>query len=85
MPAPETTPTDPRPDLAPTPSTGGITPNQQPAADPDPQASGNPETVTQADLASSNGAGIRGNYGDASQTNGLEGGQEPTDTELTGS
>ena len=32
------------------------------------------------------GAGIRGDYGDASQTNGLEGGpDEQSDTELTGS
>ncbi len=84
MPTPENTPTDPRPDFAPTPSTGGTTPNQQLATDPDPQTSGNPETVTQADLATSDGAGIRGNYGEASQTNGLEGGQQ-TDTELAGS
>ena len=44
--------------------------------DGDQQASGNPETATQADLASSDGAGIRGDYGDAEQTNGLEGGEE---------
>jgi hypothetical protein len=31
------------------------------------------------------GAGIRGEYGNASQTNALEGGPEKTDTELTGS
>ena len=33
------------------------------------------------------GAGIRGDYGNASQTNGLEGGPDKpqTDTELTGS
>ena len=31
------------------------------------------------------GSGIRGDYGDASQTNGLEGGPDETDTELTGS
>jgi hypothetical protein len=36
--------------------------------------------VTQEDLASSDGAGIRGDYGDASQTTGLEGGEQtPTD------
>jgi len=71
-------------------STAGIITNQAP--DPDQNASGNPETVTQADLAGSDGAGIRGDYGDASQTTGLEGGdQQPadtegaTDTELTGS
>ncbi|MGI4866898.1 MAG: hypothetical protein ACRYFZ_23470 [Janthinobacterium lividum] len=60
------------------PSTGGAITN--PDADQDPNASGNPETVTQSDLASSDGAGIRGDYGDASQTTGLEGGeQSPTD------
>ena len=58
------------------PSTAGPVTNQSPAADPDPNASGNPETVTQADLASSDGAGIRGGYGDASQENGLEGGPD---------
>ncbi len=56
-----------------TPSTAG--PITNPDADADQNASGNPETVTQADLASSDGAGIRGDYGDASQTNGLEGGE----------
>ena len=55
-------------------STGGPVTNQD--ADPDPNASGNPETVTQADLASSDGAGIRGDYGDAEQTTGLEGGEQ---------
>ncbi len=71
-------------------STAGAITNQ--ALDPDQNASGNPETVTQADLAGNDGAGIRGDYGDASQTTGLEGGdQQPadtqgaTDTELTGS
>ena len=60
------------------PSTAGPITNQE--ADPDPNASGNPETVTQEDLASSDGAGIRGDYGDASQTTGLEGGEQtPTD------
>ncbi|MDO7888114.1 hypothetical protein [Hymenobacter cheonanensis] len=57
-----------------TPSTAG--PITNPDADPDPNASGNPETVTQEDLAKSDGAGIRGDYGDAEQTNGLEGGDE---------
>ena len=61
------------------PSTGGAITN--PDADPDPNASGNPETATQSDLASSDGAGIRGDYGDASQTTGLEGGeQQPADS-----
>jgi len=60
------------------PSTGG--PITNPDADQDPNASGNPETVTQADLATSDGAGIRGDYGDAEQTTGLEGGEQtPTD------
>jgi hypothetical protein len=61
------------------PSTGGPITNQD--ADLDPNASGNPETVTQSDLSDSDGAGIRGDYGDASQTTGLEGGEQtPTDT-----
>jgi len=60
------------------PSTGEPITNQD--ADPDPNASGNPETVTQSDLAGSDGAGIRGDYGDSDQTTGLEGGeQSPTD------
>ena len=56
------------------PSTGGPITNQD--ADRDPNDSGNPETVTQTDLANSDGAGIRGDYGDADQTTGLEGGEE---------
>ena len=52
------------------PSTGGSITNR------DPNDSGNPETVSQTDLATSDGAGIRGDYGDASQTTGLEGGEE---------
>ena len=92
---PETNPTDPRPaghdtDQA---STGGATPD--PGTDPNQNAPGNPEAGTAADGAipestqehMGDGAGIRGDYGDASQTNGLEGGPAtpPTDTELTGS
>lgn len=51
-------------------STGGRIPGQN---DPDPQAGGNPEaTSTQENLG--DGSGIRGGYGDAGQTNGLEGG-----------
>ena len=57
-------------------STGGAIPDQA-----DPQASGNPEVTrpratqsTQSNMG--DGAGIRGDYGDASQTNGLEGGPE---------
>ena len=53
-------------------STAGLIPDQ---GDPDPKASGNPEsTITQSSMG--NGAGIRGNYGDASQTNGMEGGPD---------
>ncbi len=60
------------------PSTAGPATNQDAAtADPDQNASGNPETATQEDLADSDGAGIRGGYGDASQENGLEGGETP--------
>ena len=90
MPSPEQNPTDPRPDQA---STGGQATPQN--ADRDQNARGNPEAGTAADGAlpestqehMGDGAGIRGDYGDASQTNGLEGGPEqpPTDTELTGS
>ncbi|AMJ66595.1 hypothetical protein [Hymenobacter sp. PAMC 26628] len=90
MPAPENNPTDPRPDTA---TTGGATTNQ--GTDQDQNASGNPEAGTAQDGAipsstqenMGDGAGIRGDYGDASQTNGLEGGpdQPKTDTELTGS
>ena len=90
MPKPEQNPTDPRPDQA---STGGQVPGQN--ADPDQNASGTPEagpdqtsampTSTQQNMG--DGAGIRGDYGNASQTNGLEGGPDETatDTELTGS
>ena len=99
MPTPEQNPTDPRPDHASTDqaSTGGETTPQ--GTDRDPDASGNPEAGTAADGATpststqqnmGDGAGIRGDYGNASQTNGLEGGpdstdQPATDTELTGS
>ena len=90
MPSPEPTPTDPRPDQA---STGGETPDQ--GANRNQNARGNPETgtapnstppeSTQQDMG--DGAGIRGDYGNTDQTNGLEGGPDApqTDTELTGS
>ncbi len=88
--SPEQTPTDPRPDQA---STGGKTTPQ--GTDRDQNASGNPEAGTAADGAipestqenMGDGAGIRGDYGNASQTNGMEGGTDlpKTDTELTGS
>jgi hypothetical protein len=93
MPKSEQNPTDPRPDQA---STGGQTTSQ--GTDRDQNTSGNPEAGTAADGAiptstqenMGDGAGIRGDYGDASQTNGLEGGPNTpdhplTDTELTGS
>ncbi|HEX8503816.1 MAG TPA: hypothetical protein VF630_00495 [Hymenobacter sp.] len=95
MPSPEQNPTNPRPagydrNEA---STGGLTTDQH--ADQDQNASGNPEAGTVADGAMpestqenmGDGAGIRGEYGNASQTNGMEGGDEApeTDTELTGS
>jgi hypothetical protein len=63
------------------PSTAGPITNQEAESDGDQYASGNPETVTQSDLASSDGAGIRGDYGDSEQTTGLEGGEQtPADT-----
>ena len=77
MVTPNITPDSARPtpiEEAKQPSTGG--PITNPGADGDQYASGNPETATQEDLASSDGAGIRGDYGDAEQTNGLEGGTE---------
>lgn len=91
MPDPQETPTDPRPDQA---TTGNATPDTQtdrPEEQSPDQAATN--TTTSAPIPSStqqhmgDGAGIRGDYGNASQTNGLEGGpDEPqTDTELTGS
>ena len=58
------------------PSTAGPITNQTAESDGDQYASGNPETVTQSDLASSDGAGIRGDYGDSDQTTGLEGGEQ---------
>ena len=84
MPTPEPNPTDPRPDQAPTPA---ATPDQNVPATPktSPAKDGTIPTSTQENMG--DGAGIRGDYGDASQTNGLEGGsdQDLTDTELTGS
>ena len=51
----------------------------------DVQASGLTPSSTQQNMG--DGTGIRGDYGDANQTNGLEGGPDrpQTDTELTGS
>ena len=92
MSSPDKTPTSANTDQA---STGGHTTNQNETADRDQNASGNPEAGTASDGAipestqehMGDGAGIRGNYGDASQTNGMEGGpdKDKTDTELTGS
>lgn len=92
MPDPQSTPTDPRPDQATTGNAAPDTqtdrpeeqsPDQAPANQPD-KAAGAIPSSTQENMG--DGAGIRGDYGDASQTNGLEGGPaEPqTDTELTG-
>lgn len=84
MPTPEPNLTDPRPDQATTPAP---TPDQNVPATPktNPAKDGTIPTSTQENMG--DGAGIRGDYGDASQTNGLEGGPDQvlTDTELTGS
>ena len=69
-----TQPAPHQPASDPQPSTAGPATNQNPDADPDPNASGNPETAISDELG--DGAGIRGGYGDASQENGLEGGPE---------
>ncbi|HEX8424772.1 hypothetical protein [Hymenobacter sp.] len=53
-------------------STAGRIPGQD---DPDLKASGNPEaTSTQENMG--DGSGIRGEYGNAGQTNGMEGGPD---------
>ena len=66
MPTPEPNPTDPRPDQAPTSDQNvPATPKASPAKD------GTIPTSTQENMG--DGTGIRGDYGDASQTNGLEG------------
>lgn len=99
MPTPEQNPTDPRPDQAistPDPrsesdATVSPTPNLDTDTDANTASSGNAATSTQQNMG--DGSGIRGDYGDASQTNGLEGGPDAvdqpdkplTDTELTGS
>ena len=92
MASPEQNPTDHHPDRA-SSSTGGETTPQ--VTDRDQNASGNPEAGTAADGAipestqenMGDGAGIRGEYGNSSQTNGMEGGPDSpeTNTELTGS
>ena len=84
MPTPEPNPTDPRPDQAPTPAASPDQ-NASNSAENSPAKDGTIPTSTQENMG--DGAGIRGDYGNASQTNGLEGGPEQplTDTELTGS
>ncbi|MBO2010777.1 hypothetical protein [Hymenobacter negativus] len=97
MPTPEQNPTDPRPDMA---NSAASTPSQEsendatvnatPDTAPDEQASTGTTIPSSTQQNMGDGAGIRGDYGDASQTNGLEGGpdtpdQPLTDTELTGS
>lgn len=96
MPTPEQTPTDPRPDQANDASTPSqeseneATVNATPDTAPDEQPSTGTTIPSSTQQNMGDGAGIRGDYGDASQTNGLEGGpdtpdQPQTDTELTGS
>ena len=84
MPNPEPNATDPRPDQAPTPAASPDQDASSPSA-PSPAKDGATPSSTQENMG--DGAGIRGDYGNASQTNGLEGGpdQAMTDTELTGS
>ena len=75
------TPTDPR--RTQTPAAGH--PDQPTAPAENQKASPDGTTSTQENMG--DGAGIRGEYGNASQTNGMEGGPDTprTDTELTGS
>jgi hypothetical protein len=100
MPTPEQNPTAHRPDMA---SNDASTPDQEseneatvnttPENGPDEQPSTGTTIPSSTQQHMGDGAGIRGDYGDASQTNGLEGGpnetdtpdQPLTDTELTGS
>jgi len=99
MPTPAQNPTDPRPDQA---SSSTSIPDQSAESDAtissapnldidnyaNTESTSNAPSSTQENMG--DGAGIRGDYGNASQTNGLEGGpdqpdQPMTDTELTGS
>lgn len=58
-------------------STAGTVPHQhKQQGDADQNASGNPETVSSTQENMGDGAGIRGEYGNSSQTNGMEGGPE---------
>ncbi|TYZ14308.1 hypothetical protein FY528_00845 [Hymenobacter lutimineralis] len=54
-------------------STGGVIPGP----DQDQNAAGNPEATTSTQENMGDGDGIRGGYGNAEQTNGMEGGEEP--------
>ena len=102
MPDPTQNPTDPRPDMAPTPSTPNQESEENATVNPTPDSAPAEQPSTGTSIPSStqqnmgDGAGIRGDYGNASQTNGLEGGPDRserpdtpdvplTDTELTGS
>lgn len=96
MPDPTQNSTDPQPDYAPTASTpdqtseDDATINSTPDKGPDEQPGTGTSIPSSTQQNMGDGAGIRGDYGDASQTNGLEGGpdspdQPETDTELTGS
>ncbi|MDO7877197.1 hypothetical protein Q5H93_20795 [Hymenobacter sp. ASUV-10] len=96
MPDPQENPTDPRPDQATTGNAAPDTqtdrpeeqsPDQAPASKPTQATESQPDKTTSTQQNMGDGAGIRGDYGDASQTNGLEGGPDETetDTELTGS
>ena len=96
MPESTQNPTDPQPDFAPTANTPDQAAEQDATVNPTPDKGPDEQPRTGTTIPSStqqhmgDGAGIRGDYGDASQTNGLEGGpdtpdQPQTDTELTGS
>ncbi|MBG8555306.1 hypothetical protein [Hymenobacter guriensis] len=65
-----------------TPGTQASTGGTIPGPDQNQNAEGNPEAAsTQENMG--DGAGIRGSYGDASQTNGLEGGPQAEPDDLT--
>jgi hypothetical protein len=96
MPDSTQNPTDPRPNNAPATSTPNQESEQDATVNSTPDTADTEQPSTGTTLPSStqqnmgDGAGIRGDYGDASQTNGLEGGPDTpdnpqTDTELTGS
>ncbi|WP_345073303.1 hypothetical protein [Hymenobacter fastidiosus] len=75
--SPENTPADQLPDNTTTPDAAAEAAGRQ-STPPAPAAPAGPGAIpvsTQSNMGS--GAGIRGDYGTASQTNGLEGGPEP--------